>query len=288
MTTDKRWWRAHLSCENSDDTAGAVMALGAGGVEIASATELYAFLHGTPEERDQFRDQLETLTLTCRSISEVPEQNWVQRCDELWDSVQIGKLTVTPILEESKAAPNTDMTELRLCPGTGFGTGHHATTTLALELLQHPSVTERSPKSALDVGTGSGILAIAYHLLYQTECDAIDTDADALVNATENLRLNGITDAVRLLEGQLSDHFETRHFNTYDLVLANIYAEVLCQLEPLFYDHLNPDGILILAGIMAEKTGLVQNAFASESRWTVLEQDERDQWVGMMLRKQQK
>jgi ribosomal protein L11 methyltransferase len=171
----------------------------------------------------------------------------------------------------------------------GFGTGHHESTHAALELLQSAEVSELSPQKIFDLGTGSGILAIAAQLLY-SEATIVGNDIDeaALNNAAENAAINGCS-TIEFITGSLPD--PRLPAKGFDLILANIYAEALCSLEEEIHKLSKPGGLLILAGIFGDRDLLVEDKY--RSNWEFLtrtyrerkgDDSEYQRWTALLLR----
>lgn len=163
---------------------------------------------------------------------------------------------------------------VRLDPGQAFGTGHHETTRLCLLALEDHV---RPGYSFLDLGTGSGILAIGAVLLGAERGTALDIDPAAAEIARENITANGVADAIEVGAGVL----DTGHPGVYDLVVANIFADPLIALAPAFARVVRPGGVLILSGIIATDgarvtvamvaAGFVRLAVRHERDWCALE-----------------
>lgn len=231
---------------------------------------------------------LEESGFTLLEFSIVNEENWVQSCLDHFEELHIGELNIIPISSSDavKGKPRSK-NNLWLIPGSGWGTGHHPSTSLALEILQSPffvnnaEFNRESPKiEVLDMGTGSGILSIATIELYPSaRVDAIDIDERALLNASENLSLNGALSQVNLSSQLASDIT-----NKYDLILANIYAEVLVVLEPQLSAVAKPGCLIILSGIINPMLDLVKNGFSID-RWEQLNLVQQDEWVTILLKR---
>lgn len=191
-------------------------------------------------------------------LSAVNAEDWSSSWKVHFKPLRVGKhLLIVPTWEEAVELPG-DLV-IRIDPGMAFGTGGHETTRLCLELLE--SVMEQSPlltiPSLLDLGTGSGILAIAANLLGAGRILALDIDPEAVSVARDNLALNGMSERIECGTVPLESLTENFH-----IILANILAEELVRLAPYLADRLHPGGALILSGILAEKESLVQQGFS--------------------------
>jgi ribosomal protein L11 methyltransferase len=161
-----------------------------------------------------------------------------------------------------------------LDPGLAFGTGTHATTALCLEWLDGTAL----PGSrVLDVGCGSGVLAIAALVLGAEAAVALDIDPQALIATRENAERNGVSARLTIQPA------EAPWSDGYDIVLANILAEPLIELAPRFAQAVRPGGALVLSGILSEQAAMVAAACAP---WFDMESPrERAGWAGLMGRR---
>jgi ribosomal protein L11 methyltransferase len=184
-------------------------------------------------------------------------------------AVRIGKILFAPL--EAAATPDT----IRLTDSFAFGTGHHATTALCIEALERiPNVNR--VESVLDVGTGSGIIALAALKLGVLRAVGLDIDAEALRTAAENARLNNVEHRLQLVSGSLD-----RLVGVWPLVVANILPAPLIEMAPLLVRRLAPGGRLILSGIPSSLESEVVKPYRrsgmrfarSETRagWVILE-----------------
>ena len=168
------------------------------------------------------------------------------------------------------AAPMT----IAIQPSMGFGTGHHATTRLCLAALQKLDVRGHS---AIDVGTGSGVLAIAARLLGASPVVAIDDDPDAIQSALENVELNPGADVdVRVVD------LRTARLPRFDVVLANLTGGLLIQAARRLQDLAGPSGRLILSGFMHHEEAGVLDAFAAVA---VVHRAEEEEWLCVTLQR---
>lgn len=238
----------------------------------------------TGTSRDRAREAV-TAALPQAAVAarEVDDEDWARRSQENLTPITVGRITVTPpwfVASASASAasdlgpptsnlqpqtpnlqPATSDLRIVILPSMGFGTGHHATTRLCLEALQAQPV---AGARVLDVGTGSGVLAIAAARLGAPEALGIDFDPDAITNALENLELNPEAPSVRFEVVDVRDAALPRA----DLVLANLTGAVLIQNASLLSGAVAPGGTLIVSGLQAHERDEVVSAFgALQPRW---------------------
>ncbi len=188
------------------------------------------------------------------SVRRIVDPGWSTLWMKRFGPFRVGRrmLIVPPWKREHQRGRTTIVVQ----PARAFGTGHHPTTAGALRAIES-LIGGRAPKSILDAGTGSGVLAIAAALLGMrdgVECEiiAIDTDPTALENARLNARLNGVEKSVRFSSVPLASIH--RHF---DLIAANILSHTLIELAPHLKRLVAPGGRLILGGFLADEAGEV-------------------------------
>jgi len=197
-------------------------------------------------------------------FQELAYEDWSSSWKEGFRPLRIGRRTVVvPSWWDYQAQPG-DLV-LTLDPGMAFGTGLHATTRLCLRALEeHPPEGQR----VLDVGCGSGILSIASALHGALLVDAIDNDRLAVTATRENAARNHVADQVRVAWGTLAQSPPTPtpiHDKTgYDMVLANILAEVIIAMAPALARATRPGGIVIMSGILEEKGNMVGERIRKE------------------------
>jgi ribosomal protein L11 methyltransferase len=213
-------------------------------------------------------------------LSQVRSEDWSTSWKVNFKPLRIGRrLLIVPSWEE--AQPNPDDIILHLDPGMAFGTGGHETTRLCLEMLEQiiDQLPAGRPPAVLDLGTGSGILAMAAAQLGAGPIHAVDIDPQAVEVARENLAINNLTERIECCSTPLEALTET-----YDIILANILAEELVRLAPQLTARLAQGGRLILSGILAEKEALVRSGF---SAWPLEYCETRSQgeWVALLYRK---
>ena len=160
---------------------------------------------------------------------------------------------------------------VRINPGTGFGTGGHETTQLCLRQLEKRV---QPGDRVLDVGSGSGVLAIAAVLLGASRATGIDIDPETIGNARENARLNGVSGRVDVHAGRM-DHPAVN--GRYRVVVSNISAASLSAMLPGFSACLNPEGELILSGLLVEEAGSFETALEDHG-FLLLERETLGLW----------
>lgn len=191
-------------------------------------------------------------------ISRIEDPGWATMWQQRFEPFPIGDRLI--IVPPWKRAVVNGRIPIVIRPGQAFGTGHHASTYGVLSVLEQLFATGPRMR-ALDVGTGSGILAIAMRKLGAAHITAIDLDSIALENAQENAELNGVTRAIRFSAAPLSSI--RGHF---DLITANILSSVLIEMAPRLKARLRPSGYLVLAGILAREAARVAAAYGPELR----------------------
>lgn len=218
--------------------------------------------------------------VTGRAV-DVPDDGWAERSQASLTPIRAGAIVVTPpwgLDDPIGTSPGVEHVII-IRPSMGFGTGHHASTRLALCLLQSTPV---AGTRVLDVGTGSGVLAIAARRLGAVSVDAIDPDPDAVASAAENLALNAATD-VRLLPIDFADLDPVAGPGRYGVVLANLTGAMLGRFATRIGQALDGRGRLIASGI---ETGEATEVIAAFERSGFAVEDRLDEsgWVGLRLR----
>ncbi|WFU85765.1 50S ribosomal protein L11 methyltransferase [Rhizobium sp. CC1099] len=188
----------------------------------------------------------------------IPDIDWVAKSLEGLKPVRAGRFLVHGSHDRGKVRPGDIGIEIDA--GQAFGTGHHGTTAGCLEVID--SVLRSRPVgNALDLGTGSGVLAIAVRKLKNIPVLATDIDPIATRVAAENVRRNGIASGIvaKTAPGFHSTAFAEH--GPFDLIIANILARPLIKMAPKLAEHLAPSGSVILSGILAEQRWRVLSAY---------------------------
>lgn len=204
--------------------------------------------------------------LTC---TEIDEEDWANAWKEHFQPLKIGCVVVKPSWRQWDAAPDEIVVELD--PGMAFGTGLHPTTAMMLEELQ--SRVQQSVR-VLDLGTGSGILAIAAAKLGAT-VRALDSSEVAVEVARENVAKNGLKGQIETGLGSI----ERVQGQQFDVVLANIIASVLIDLATPLAAALKQEGTLLASGIIEERADMVRNAFREAGLEMLGETCSGDWWL---------
>lgn len=206
------------------------------------------------------------------SVKEIAEKNWNAEWEKTIQPIHVTeRIVITPTWHGYKALPGELV--LTIDPKMSFGTGYHETTRLVLRLMEkhvQPGMT------LLDVGTGTGVLAIAAIKLGAACALGVDNDEWSYTNARENLALNGVTEEVTILPGELA----SVPLGTYDIIVANIQRNIIEPLLPEMKSRLSSNGSIILSGLLnvdeepMKKTiadyGLLMTEMISENEWIAL------------------
>lgn len=206
-------------------------------------------------------------------VRTVDDVDWAAAWRAHYVPQRIGRLVIVPSWIDEPLAD--DALPIVLDPGMAFGTGLHPTTRGCLLMLQE---LEPMPNAALDVGCGSGILALAALRLGVARAEALDTDENAVQATMDNAERNGLGGRVRAARGTLPDVAAER----YGLVLANLVAAVLVDLAVRLAAHLAPDGTLVASGIIEPRADEVVAAFASAGLRVVVRRDDGE-WVTLRV-----
>ena len=219
-----------------------------------------------------FGIDLGSLTLDMQNVA---DEDWSENWKKYYKPFRIGThLVVKPTWEAYTPQPEDLVIELD--PGMAFGTGTHETTNMCMQLLEKYY---QDGMRVMDVGTGSGILAIAAARLGAENVLAIDIDPDAVKVARENVALNGVQDAVRVVVGDLCKS----EAMPCELAVANIVADAICMLAGPLTRHLEKGGLLICSGIIREREQDVLDA-AMAAGYAVADRIEKGEWVALCLR----
>lgn len=206
----------------------------------------------------------------------VDDNDWNENWKKYFKAFEIGeKLAVCPSWENYDNKDNR--TVISLDPGAAFGTGSHATTSLCLSELEK-IVTDKT--TVLDIGTGSGILAVASLLLGAESAVGVDIDALSVKTAAENAKRNGVNEKATFIHGDLAEKVSGK----FNIVCANIIADVIIRLFENVKDFMFDDSYLIVSGIIDIRLDDVEKAI-EEHGFNIVKKVTKEEWVAFVLTK---
>ena len=218
------------------------------------------------------------------TITETENEDWENNWKQYFRPFSVGNILIHPSWEEVPADAE-GMTLLAIDPGTAFGTGSHETTRLCIRALEKLVA---GGEKVLDIGTGSGILAIAALLLGAEHAMGTDLDDVAVEAARENAQRNGISEEqFAVIQGNILDSPRVQQAvgGDYDILVANILAPVILELEKQAADYLKPGGYFISSGIIDTKAPEVEAALTANPRWELVGKDQDGEWFSFLARR---
>ena len=216
--------------------------------------------------------------------SQTEDIDWMNNWKKYWKPFKVDEhIIIKPTWETVEEVPE-DTLVVELDPGTAFGTGTHHTTRLCITQLKKYM---QPGQEVLDVGCGSGILSIIALLLGAKEASATDVDIHAVEAAVENARVNGIeNDVYTVLTGDVISDADFRHKvgeHKFDMVLANIFAEIIIPLSGVIKEMMKPGALFITSGIIDEREEDVRKAL-TENGFEIMEVTHSGGWVSFTAR----
>ena len=209
----------------------------------------------------------------------IQEEDWSQGWKSHFKPLRLTKrIVIKPSWEDYHTADG-DQIIIDIDPGMAFGTGHHASTRLALELIEE-TFTDNIPRSVLDVGTGTAILGLACCLFGAENVLGVDNDPDAVAAAKENITRNHLQHIMS------ADHVDIQTLTgSYQLILANITHDILTELAPILVKLLEKSGTLILAGILeGQQAESIVNLY-KKIGLTLISIRNLDEWAALRFQK---
>lgn len=223
--------------------------------DVRKSIENALNIHGVPLDA--------VMSIKSRTVNDA---DWLAEWKRHWRPVEIGPFVISPPWIEPERA---DKAVILIEPNMAFGTGTHETTQLCLEMIGELYTPDQS---VLDVGTGTGILAIAAAKLGGTQITACDTDADSVNIARANAVLNAVADRIDLFDGSLDDATPAA-----DLVCANLTIDVILPILPLLFEKTRRH--LLLSGILAEQEQLITDALSDLK----MEIYRKGEWIAVIV-----
>lgn len=248
--------------------------------EDADKTEILSQVRAELENLSTFMDIGEGTI----QESQTEDKDWINNWKEYFHQFYVDDILITPSWEPVKEEDHGKMV-LHIDPGTAFGTGMHETTQLCIRQLKKYV---RPETKMLDVGTGSGILGIIALKLGADFVTGTDLDPCAVPAVEDNLKANQVPqEKFQMMIGNLIDDESVQKkagYACYDLVTANILADVLIPLTPVVKNHMKPGGLYITSGILDVKEKEVCQA-VSDAGLTIVEVTRQGEWVSVTARK---
>ena len=209
-------------------------------------------------------------------VQEIPREDWAESWKRHFQPIEIGEaLLIKPSWSKRRASPSQAVVVLD--PGLSFGTGQHPTTAFCLwELARARRRAGESPLSFLDIGTGSGILAIAAARLGYAPVHAFDFDPEAVRVARTNAKENGVSSKIRITRADLT-RLPRHGERPYDVVCANLIANLLIAERGRILARVRPGGVLVLAGILKREFTEVRRAFEAAG-WRLTRSKAQREW----------
>ena len=228
---------------------------------------------------DSLSGRKDALSISYREAAAGDDSEWLYKWQEFFRPTRVGeRIVVRPSWEEYKEEPGDLVIDMD--PGMAFGSGLHETTSMCIRALEKILSGRPAGCRILDVGTGTGILAIAGVLLGADEALGIDIDTDAVRVANENIEKNGMTGKIRAQYGDLTEGVDYRA----DIVVANLMADLVMRLSPAAAGHLDRGGWYVTSGILDIKEEVVCKAI-TEAGFAVEEVLHDGEWCAVVAKK---
>lgn len=218
------------------------------------------------------------------TFGETEDKDWINNWKQYFKPFRLDdNIVIKPTWEELSEQKEDDLI-IQIDPGTAFGTGSHETTRLCISQLKKYI---KPDTKILDAGCGSGILAIIAVKLGVHDALGIDIDPNAIIATKENMEINDVTEQqLEVIQGNILEDqsFQDKiGYDCYDIVVANILADVICPLAAKVTPHLKKDGIFITSGIINTKEEEVKQALLS-NHFEILEIHHLGEWVSITAR----
>ena len=219
------------------------------------------------------------------TTSETEDKDWINNWKQYFKPFSVGDIIIKPTWETVPDGMEGRMV-VDIDPGTAFGTGSHETTQLVIKQMEKYI---KPGDELLDVGTGSGILSVIGIMLGAGHVLGTDLDDNAIIATRENMEANGITAGrYEVIEGNIIDDIKTQDYagyNKYDIVTANILADIIIPLLGEIAVHMKDGAVIITSGIIDMKEKAVKEAFEANKDFEILETTYQGEWVSVTARK---
>lgn len=254
--------------------------------ENAQGLETLLAVKKSLEELKQMDEDGAFGDLTITTNDKIQEQDWENNWKKYFKPFSVGENLCVKPSWETLPEEFAGKTIIEIDPSSSFGTGSHATTRLCLEMVEKYMPMIKKDAQVLDMGCGSGILGIGASLLGAEFITAVDIDENSARIAGENFVVNGIDeDKYKVMAGNIlndQDFYDIVTAQKYDLIAANIVADVLIWMAPVFKKVLADDGYLLVSGIISSRSDEVVSAL-KERGLKVVQMNESQEWAAVVL-----
>ena len=219
------------------------------------------------------------------SSDETEDKDWINNWKQYFKPFMVNDIVIKPTWEEVPENMQGKMV-VQIDPGTAFGTGSHETTQLVIKQMEKYITKDTM---LLDVGTGSGILSVIGLMLGAKYVLGTDLDPNAIIATDENMEVNGLSkDLYEVIEGNIIDDTKIQEyvgFDKYDVVTANILADIIIPLLGEIDVHMKTGAVIITSGIIDMKEEAVKAAFEQNDHFEIIETTYQGEWVSITARK---
>lgn len=298
MKAQPQFWTVRIPCSceqvslveeafSENSAAISVLPSGKEGIEIV---EILCDIEPDAKTLTTKLGLLQALSATPQSpltftVEPVGNLDWIKEVAGQFEPLPIARWTIFGAAFRDKV--KTDHHKIQIDATSAFGTGEHPTTRGCLLMLdemlkRYPKLANNRQARMLDVGCGSGILAMAFSMATGAQAFGVDMDEDSIAIAQENLKVNDLAKTVRFEVGTGYAHPDVRKHAPYDLIMANIFADPLCALAKDLKNHLRPGGLAILSGILNHQADAVLSAHRQQGL-TLLKRKRLGEWSVLAL-----
>lgn len=241
-------------------------------------------LNTIKEKLEELRDFVDVGEGTI-TISQTSDIDWINNWKKYFKAFMVDDIIIKPTWEQV-SPEDKDKMVISIDPGTAFGTGMHETTQLCIRQLRKYV---NGTASVLDIGCGSGILSILASKFGSKEITAIDVDENAITATRENMIVNDVNpELMKVMQGNIIADKEIRDkigYECYDIVVANILAEIIIPLTGIVTSHIKRGGIYITSGIIDNKEEAVVKTILDTNQFEIVEITRQGDWVSVTARK---